>query len=140
MTEVYPETSGVDDSVPVKAKEYLVQALNSLHAPSGAVMLAASSVDAMLKAKGYTEGSLYQRIDEAVKKGLLTPDMAKWAHQVRLDANSERHADEQDSLPDGKDASKTINFASALAEFLFVLPSKITQGLENTQDEEATPN
>jgi hypothetical protein len=47
-------------------------------------MLSAGAVDAMLKAKGFVQGSLYERIDEAATKGLITADMTKWAHQVRL--------------------------------------------------------
>ena len=68
-------------------------------APAGAVMLAASSVDAMLKEKGYNEGSLYARIGQARDDHLITADMAEWAHEVRLDANDQRHADEAAALP-----------------------------------------
>ena len=93
------DSSTVPDVVPERAKNYLRQAVDSLHAPSGAVMLAASAVDAMLKNKGYKDGSLYARIDDAAAKHLITPDMAAWAHDVRLDANDERHADESSTLP-----------------------------------------
>lgn len=88
VSEVYPSATAVDESIPERAKEFLTQALNSLSAPSGAVMLAASAVDAMLKAKGLTKGSLYARIDEAARSHLITGDMAAWAHDVRLDANA----------------------------------------------------
>ncbi len=70
----------VDESIPATARAYLTQSLNSLHVPAGAVMLAASSVDAMLKAKNYLEGSLYARIEKAVADNLITPEMAEWAH------------------------------------------------------------
>ena len=62
-------------------------------------MLAASAVDAMLKVKGYKDGSLYQRIKDAAAGHIITADMATWAHQVRLDANDQRHADESASIP-----------------------------------------
>jgi hypothetical protein len=55
-------------------------------------MLAASAVDAMLKHKNYTVGSLKDRIDKAAKDHLITSEMAAWAHEIRLDANDERHA------------------------------------------------
>ncbi len=131
VVEVFPNLPEVDESVPEKPKEYLTQAINSKSAPAGAVMLTASAVDAMLKAKQYTSGSLYSRIDNAVNKHLITPEMAKWAHEIRLDANDQRHADEEATLPTSEDAEKVINFALALAEFLFVLPAKIQRGLEN---------
>jgi hypothetical protein len=129
VNEVYPVTQIVNESIPGKAREYLSQAQNCLHAPSGAIMLSASAVDAMLKEKEYTEGSLYSRIDRAVANHLITDDMAKWAHQVRLDANDQRHADEDAGLPDGADGKRAFDFAIAFAEYLFVLPAKVSHGL-----------
>jgi hypothetical protein len=107
---------------------FLTQALDAMHTPSGAVMLAASSVDAMLKAKGYKEGVLNSRIIKAAADNLITAEMAEWAHEVRLDANDQRHADEDAPLPTEADARKSIEFAKALAEFLFVLPDMVTRG------------
>ena len=52
------------------------QAHESLHVPDGPVMLAASAVDALLKAKGYKDGSLYSRINTAAQDHLMTQDMA----------------------------------------------------------------
>ena len=91
-------------------------------------MLTASSVDAMLKEKGLKEGTLNSRIDEAAKKHLITQEMAAWAHEIRLDANDQRHADEAAPLPSEADADKVIEFAYALAQFLFVLPARIERG------------
>ncbi len=62
----YPQIQGVDEEVPELAREYLTQAIQSAHAPAGAVMLCASSVDTMLKAKGLAKSRLFDRIDEAV--------------------------------------------------------------------------
>ncbi len=84
---VSPSMQEVDADISPTAREYLTQAIQSLHAPAGAVMLAASAVDAMLKHKGYLEGSLYVRINEAKEAHLITEDMAEWAHDIRLDAN-----------------------------------------------------
>lgn len=93
-------------------------------------MLSASSVDAMLKIKGYTAGTLYTRIQKAVEDHLITAEMATWAHEVRLDANDQRHADEAVSLPTTQDATRVLEFASALADYLFVLPSRVQRGLQ----------
>ena len=128
----YPSASTVHDAIPDRARTYLQQAYESLHVPAGAVMLAASAVDAMLKAKGLTSGSLYARIDAAKDNGTITSDMATWAHQVRLDANEQRHSDEDSPLPTGQDAERSIEFASALAQFLFVLPSLVQRGLSSS--------
>jgi hypothetical protein len=127
--EIFPASTEINEDIPDRAKSYLEQAVASIHAPAGAVMLAASSVDAMLKEKGYRTGSLYERIEQAVQANLLTSEMANWAHEVRLDANDQRHADEDTTLPNSDDAQKVIDFVLAIAEYLFVLPAKIQRGL-----------
>ena len=82
----------------------------------------------MLKAKDYKTGTLYARIDKARDNGLITHEMALWAHEVRLDANDQRHADETADLPDTAQAKRALEFANALAQFLFVLPAKVARG------------
>ncbi len=129
--EIFPASTEISEDIPERAKSYLEQAVARIHAPAGAVMLAASSVDAMLKEKGYRTGSLYERIEQAVQDNLLTSEMANWAHEVRLDANDQRHADEGTTLPNDDDAKKVIDFVLAIAEYLFVLPAKIQRGLGN---------
>ncbi len=128
ITSIWPPPQTVDSTIPDKAREFLTQAIASQHAPAGAVMLTASAVDAMLKDKGYKEGNLYTRIDSAAKNHLITQEMAAWAHEIRLDANDQRHADEDASLPSDADAIKAIEFARALAQFLFVLPARVERG------------
>ena len=75
--EIFPQSKQVDEAIPEPAKAYLQQALDSQHAPAGAVMLAASSIDAMLKNKSYREGTLYSRINKAAENHLITSEMAK---------------------------------------------------------------
>lgn len=134
ITTWFPSSSIIDESIPIKAKAFLEQAINSIHAPSGAIMLSASAVDAMLKDKGYLTGSLYSRINKAVEDHLITENMATWAHEVRLDANDERHADEDAELPNSSAAQKTVDFALALAEYLFVLPSRVERGITDATE------
>ena len=96
-------------------------------------MLAASAVDAMLKEKGYVDGHLYPRINQAEHNHLITKDMAEWAHEVRLDANEQRHADKDAALPDSSDARRSIDFAQSLGQFLFVLPERVRCGRESAK-------
>lgn len=128
VLEVWPAPQTVHDSIPQRARTFLQQAISSIAAPSGAVMLAASAVDAMLKDKGLKEGNLYTRIGKAAAEHLITAEMAEWAHEVRLDANDQRHADEEGPMPDEADARKSIEFTLALAQFLFVLPARVADG------------
>lgn len=134
VVEHFPESTSIDVDIPERPQAYLKQAHESLHAPAGAVMLAASAVDAMLKLRGYMQGSLYARIEKAAEDNVLTTDMAAWAHAVRLDANDQRHADDAASLPSAADAKRVLEFATALGEFLFVLPSRIARGIRGEGD------
>ena len=131
IQELFPSSTEVHEDIPDRAKAYLAQAVASIHAPAGAIMSAVSSVDSMLKEKGYSSGSLYTRIQSAVDDNLLTTEMATWAHEVRLDANDQRHADDAATLPTGNDAKRVIDFATVIAEYLFVLPARIQRGLGN---------
>ena len=131
IAEYFPSATVVNEDIPDRPRSYLQQAIESIHAPAGAVMLAASSVDSMLKIKGYKEGTLYARIENAVKDNIITVDMGQWAHDVRLDANDQRHADDDANLPTPEDAQRVIDFTIALAEILFVLPSKVQRGMNS---------
>ena len=53
VEKTYPSRKMVSEHLPTQAKRFLEQAIRSLHAPDGSVMLTASAVDAMLKDKGY---------------------------------------------------------------------------------------
>lgn len=131
ITHIWPAQQVVPEELPERAKSYLSQAISSLHAPVGAVITAASAVDAMLKSKGYREGSLYSRIDAAAAAHVITQDMAAWAHEIRLEANDQRHADEDAPLPTATDAERVLEFAQALGQFLFVLPARVARGRGN---------
>lgn len=128
IREMWPSQATAAEELPARAKDFLTQALASVHAPAGAVMLTASAIDAMLKDKGLKEGSLSARIDQAQRNNLITPEMAAWAHEIRLDANDQRHADESAELPSKTDAQKVIAFATALSQFLYVLPARVERG------------
>ncbi|MCR9608001.1 DUF4145 domain-containing protein [Vibrio alginolyticus] len=133
VRDSFPKMRSISDDIPETAKAYLQQASESLHAPAGAVMLSASAVDAMLKSKGLTNGSLYTRINTSAEQHIITEDMATWAHDVRLDANDQRHADQNASLPTTIDAQRVLDFSMALAEILYVLPSKVARGIAQAE-------
>lgn len=132
VLEVYPSEGRINDSIPQSARNYLGQALNSLRAPAGAVMLVASAVDAMLKEKGYKDGSLSDRLNRASEDRLILKAMAKWAYKIKLRDNNHQE-NSGAKLPTEEDAQKCIDFALILADYLFVLPSRIKQGLEDAE-------
>lgn len=127
---MFPSAPTVDDDLPERAQRYLRQAIETVHAPDGAAMLASSAVDAMLKEKGFESGTLYSRIESAVAKNVLTPSMGEWAHRIRLDANEVRHADLENPHRTVDEAKQLIEFAKALGQFLYVFPARIAAGLK----------
>jgi len=129
ITEMYPASKSLDEAIPKTAREYLTQAYNSIRAPAGAIMLAASSVDAMLKTQKYTGDGLVSRVEKAAENGIVPQDLVTWAHQVRLESNDDP-GDAGFKMPTQKEARQVIDFALVLAEFMFVLPKKMKQGLK----------
>jgi len=66
IASIFPGGRTAAGELPVAARTFLQQAYETLHAPDAAAVMAGSAVDAMLKAKGFDEGTLYARIDQAV--------------------------------------------------------------------------
>lgn len=133
IAALYPPPSLIDPSLPADARRYLKQSLETLHAPDASIVMAASAVDAMLKAKGYTSGNLYPRIEKAVEDHVLTEGMAQWAHKVRLEANAVRHADAFNPEPSMEDAKQVLEFATALGDFLFVFTARVAEGIQSAE-------
>jgi Domain of unknown function (DUF4145) len=133
VVATFPQPLVVDEALPESARIYLTQALQSLHAPDAAALMAASAVDAMLKEKKFDKGSLYDRINAAVEAHVLTDGMGSWAHAVRLEANNVRHADKQNPHCSTAEAEQVVEFAKALGDFLYVLTAKIDKGVKAAQ-------
>lgn len=129
---VLPVSEAIDTEIPPKPRQFLADAMASLNAPTASIMAACSAIDAMLKEKGIRRrddsGRERVRIDAAVAENVLTADMARWAHKVRLDANDQRHADEDAEMPNRDQAAQIFELAKGLAEILFVLPAKVVGG------------
>jgi hypothetical protein len=133
IIDIIPAPRVAPVELPETARNFLQQAYNTLHAPDAAGVMAASAVDAMLKAIGYTDGSLYTRIDKAVEDHILTSGMGDWAHHVRLGANNVRHADAARPHLTQDEARQCVEFADAMGQFLFVLAAKVSSGLAQAQ-------
>ena len=122
----YPSPTEISGELPDDARRFLRQAVGSLRHPDASAVMSASAVDGMLKAKGLTTGSLNDRIKAAEAQHLITADMALWAHDVRLEANSVRHSDRPNGLT-FDDAARVLDFARALGDLLFVLPARVAR-------------
>lgn len=129
LVSMWPIAQTAHTDIPEPARTFLQQAYDTLHAPDAAAVMAGSAVDAMLKAHGLIEGSLYARIDAALQANLLTKGMAEWAHSVRLGSNRPRHSDKEKPHVSKEEAKQSVEFAEALGSFLFVLTAKIDRGI-----------
>ncbi|MBX7514901.1 DUF4145 domain-containing protein [Qipengyuania sp. GH38] len=133
---MFPPLPDVSAELPERAQTYLRQAHETKASPDACAVMSASAVDAMLKAKGYEKGSIYERINAARDAHLLTADMAEWAHHVRLEANRPRHADDSDPHISYEEAQACLDFAEALGNFLFVITARVTRGLNKAKNKE----
>jgi Domain of unknown function (DUF4145) len=132
--EVFPSLPTAHEDVPDVARTFLQQAMDTLHAPDAAAVMAGSAVDAMLKGLGLIDGSLYSRIDEALANGLITKGMSDWAHSVRLGSNRPRHADKESPHVSVDEAKISVDFAKALGDFLFVLTAQVDRGIKKVEE------
>lgn len=130
IVAIFPDLKQAHEDIPATARQYLQQAYETLHAPDAAAVMAGSSVDAMLKALNYMQGSVYTRIEQALSDGVLTKEMAEWAHEVRLGSNRPRHADAENPHVTPAEAKQSVEFAEALGHFLFVLNARIKRGIQ----------
>jgi hypothetical protein len=137
---IYPGIRTAAPEIPEPARRYLRQAFDTLNAPDAAAVMAGSAVDAMLKHLGLTEGSVNDRIKQAVEKNILTNAMGEWAHAVRLEANRPRHADAEHPHVSPEQAQQSVEFADALGHFLFVLSSRVKKGIEAAKQIAAPPS
>ncbi len=88
----------------------------------------------MLKELKFTEGSVYKRIEQAVEANVLTKGMGEWAHSVRLGSNRPRHADEESPHVSPAEAAQSVEFATALGQFLFVLTARVERGIAKANE------
>ncbi len=130
---LYPPAQTPAEDLPPTARRFLQQAMETLHAPDAAAVMAGSAVDAMLKHLNFIEGSVYHRIEQAVAANVLTKGMGEWAHSVRLGSNRPRHADAERPHVTPEEAAQAVEFATALGQFLFVLTARVQRGIEKAK-------
>ncbi len=136
VTEIYPRPkSGLSTNIPELSRDFLREARDGVFNPRSCIMVCASAVQAMLAEKKIEATSIYRSLNKAVKEGVLSEDLAKWGHQVRLEANEQRHVDKDKPAPTTEDAERCLEFTMMLAEILFVIPARVSKGLETSQPE-----
>lgn len=133
IDDFIPHITEAPIELPEDARRFLNEALDT-PGLSAAILVANSSVDEMLKDKGFKKGDLKSRIKEAAENGAITADMEKWSHLVRLSSNLERHPKDKTKPPDTDDRKDMIDFALAMAHYLYVMPAMVKKGMQDYQD------
>ena len=91
-----------------------------------------SALEAGLKVKfPDIDGTLYERIKKAAAQQGLTPDLADWAHQIRLDGNDAVHGDEEFSK---EDVERLHTFTELVFMYLFTLPGMLAKARDEQTD------
>ncbi len=78
------------------------------------------------------KGALYERIEKAAKQHKLMPDLADWAHQIRLDGINAVHEEKPFSK---EDAERLSTFTQLVMLYLFTLPGMLEQTRNVSQDD-----
>jgi hypothetical protein len=132
---IWPKQTILPTEIPDRARKALSEAVKIMGAaPSASIIQSQRAVELMLHAKGVTVGkdvTFNDKIKEAADKQIMIPAMVDWANEIRWAANDERHLNVEDATPD--DAQQCVEFALALAQNLFVLPARITRGLDRAK-------
>ena len=76
------------------------------------------------------KGDLKARIEKAAGQQKLTPELAVWAHQIRLDGNDAAHEENPFSKEDAEELSK---FTELVFLYLFMLPGMLKEAQEKTR-------
>jgi len=111
----------------LRNSEALIGVLAS-SAPAGATRPSATSAASEAKRRKRTVRSTSLILvvdDEGVKRIIL--ELVPTVQERQLD--EERHADEAEPLPTPEEATRSLDFAMALGQFLFVLPARVQKGL-----------
>ena len=100
---------------------------------AGAMFRKALDVGLKVKFPEDSKGSLYERIGRAAQRHDLTPELAEWAHKIRLDGNDAAHGEVPFS---DEDAERLQVFTELVFRYLFTLPGmmKEAQGVETSED------
>ncbi|MBT7280075.1 MAG: DUF4145 domain-containing protein [Rhodobiaceae bacterium] len=134
VTKIFPQPPrAISKDIPKLAQDYLTEARDGLSNSRSSIIASSTAIDAMLSAKGADGDTLYKRIKSAQEKNLLSEEMSKWAHQVRLGGNEQRHL--VDERPTEKDAQDCLDYAMMLADILFVIPARVQAGIDKTKKE-----
>ncbi len=117
-----PRPSPTDERIDKPARLALVEAkvCFAAGAINASATMARRAIQAGVIRKGATKDKLRDQIDELRDKGLITADLAAWAHEVRYAGNDGAHP--EDEVTKGQ-AEDILELAEQFLTVLFVTPA-----------------
>ena len=136
---IFPEPPKTEapEHTPKNVANYYRQGMENLGRnwdAAGTMFRKALDVGLKVKFSHDTKGKLYERIRRAADRHDLTPELADWAHQIRLDGNDAAHDEEPLLEPE---ARRLQVFTELVFRYLFTLPGMMQ---EARQDETSAEN
>lgn len=128
-----PDTSAPDHT-PTNVARFYAQGMDNLPGNwDAAGSMFRKALETALKNKfPEIKGTLYERIEKAAKQHKLMPDLADWAHQIRLDGRNAVHEEEPFSK---EEAERLSTFTKLILLYLFSLPGMIDQAQKTIPDD-----
>ena len=135
--ELYPRTAppAAPLHTPDNVARFYIQGLDNLSRNwDAAGSMFRKALETGLRAKFPDKtGTLYDRIESAKRASKLTPEMAKWAHQIRKLGNSATHDEE----PWTKEEAQEMKvFTELVFQYLFTLPGMMEKAQPEPKQEQ----
>jgi len=117
------------DHYPADVARYWLQAKKSLVACNydAASLMARSAVQLALRAHDAKGPTVLDSIDDVAGKGLISPVLQAWAHDVRELGEEAAHPRTAQSPSAAQDAAEVVNFSDFMFEYLYLFPKRIDQ-------------
>ena len=126
LLRIYPSPPKPPENLPEVVELYFEQGVDSLfqnYDAAGAMFRTTLETALKIKFPKTKATDLKNRINEAVDQGNLTPDLAAWAHEIRLGGNDAVH----DKPLSEEEAQDLRDFTELVLLYLFTLPEKLAR-------------
>jgi hypothetical protein len=130
----YPEVKNrqAPEHVPENIQGFYVQSSNAFDSQGfdASSMMSRKVLEASVKhIHPNSSGSLYSRIEQLFKDGLITEQLKQWAHIIRDDGNDAAH----DLAPVSREhAEELLEFSHLFLLYVFTMPGMIMSKKKNT--------
>ncbi|WP_182058294.1 DUF4145 domain-containing protein [Pantoea sp. ME81] len=132
VTDLYPEAPTIEspNSTPERASKFFIEAKEDFARGryETSAMNCRKVIDIATKTLHVgAEDKLVRRISALRQTGLITQEMADWAHIVRIDTNGAVHSDEEF---ESEEVDQLLKFTEVFLTYAFTLPALVKEKRE----------